>query len=128
MALTVTSPSAFATGHFSVQASGGILSPSKEPPRPLFDRLRAGLGSTSLATDVGGGFLSRVLYYPYGETRHTEGTLPTDYRFTGQRAEMGLGGLYDYHARFYDPYINWSLDKRDIANHSWFAERSSKSG
>ena len=50
-----------------------------------------------------GEFLSRVLYYPYGETRSTEGTLPTDYQFTGQRAENF--GLYDYHARFYDGAI-----------------------
>jgi len=44
-----------------------------------------------------------VLYYPYGETRSTDGTLPTDYKFTGQRAE-GFG-LYDYHARYYDGAI-----------------------
>ena len=31
-------------------------------------------------------------------------TLPTDYTFTGQRDESGLG-LLDYQARFYDPYI-----------------------
>jgi RHS repeat-associated protein len=31
-------------------------------------------------------------------------TLPTDYTFTGQRDEAGLG-LMDYHARFYDPYL-----------------------
>jgi len=41
-------------------------------------------------------------YYPYGETR--SGTLPTDYRYTGQRFEAGLG-LYDYHARYYDPTL-----------------------
>jgi RHS repeat-associated protein len=58
------------------------------------------LGSTSLVTNDTGGFVARVLYYPYGETRYEEGTLPTDYQFTGQRKE-GFG-LYDYRARFYD--------------------------
>jgi len=53
------------------------------------------LSSTSLATDgTSGAKVSRVLYYPYGETRYSEGTLPTDYQYTGQRAE-GFG-LYDY--------------------------------
>ncbi len=31
--------------------------------------------------------------------------MPTDYQFTGQRRESGLG-LYDYNARYYDPYLN----------------------
>jgi RHS repeat-associated protein len=59
------------------------------------------LGSTSLATDAGGAKVARVLYYPYGEERYRDGTLQTDYQFTGQRRE-GFG-LYDYKARFYDP-------------------------
>lgn len=62
------------------------------------------LGSTSLTTDAGGAKVARVLYYPYGEERYREGTLQTDYQFTGQRRE-GFG-LYDYQARFYDPYLN----------------------
>jgi RHS repeat-associated protein len=64
------------------------------------------LGSTSLATDAGGAKASRVLYYPYGEERYWEGTLPTDFTYTGQRSEgPGLGGLMDYRARFYDPSL-----------------------
>jgi len=64
------------------------------------------LGSTSLTTDAAGALLARVLYYPYGETRYTEGTLQTDYGYTGQRNEgPGLGGLMDYGARHYDPYL-----------------------
>jgi RHS repeat-associated protein len=62
------------------------------------------LGSTSLTTDEAGEVVARVLYYPYGETRWMTGTLTTDFMYTGQRAE-GFG-LYDYHARFYDPYLN----------------------
>jgi RHS repeat-associated protein len=48
--------------------------------------------------------VARVLYYPYGETRYTEGTLTTDYGYTGQRHEAGLG-LMDYGARYYDPAL-----------------------
>jgi RHS repeat-associated protein len=44
-------------------------------------------------------------YYPYGETRWSWGTLPTDYTFTGQRNEAGIG-LMDYRARYYSPYLN----------------------
>jgi RHS repeat-associated protein len=62
------------------------------------------LGSTSLTTDAGGGFKARVLYYPYGEERYVEGTLTTDYQYTGQRYEAGFG-LYDYGARYYDPAL-----------------------
>ena len=62
------------------------------------------LGSTSLATDGGGEVVSRVLYYPYGETRGTNGTLPTDFGFTGQRADSYLD-IYHMGARDYDPKI-----------------------
>jgi RHS repeat-associated protein len=63
------------------------------------------LGSTSLTTDDGGGFVARVLYYPYGEERYSEGTLTTDYGFTGQRKDRTIK-LLDYQARYYDPYLN----------------------
>ena len=59
------------------------------------------LGSTSLTTDDGGTVVSEVRYFPYGEERWTDGETPTDFTFTGQRAEMGFG-LYDYNARYYD--------------------------
>jgi len=62
------------------------------------------LGSTSLTTDAAGALVARVLYYPYGETRYITGTLTTDYGFTGQRTEAGLG-LMDYNARYYDPAL-----------------------
>ncbi len=62
------------------------------------------LGSTSLVTNDQGGEVARQRYYPYGGSRSSSGTLPTDYRFTGQRQESGIG-LYDYGARFYDPVL-----------------------
>ncbi|MBN2084343.1 MAG: RHS repeat-associated core domain-containing protein [Anaerolineales bacterium] len=40
-------------------------------------------------------------YTPWGETRHQGGTPPTDYGYTGQREEAGIG-LYYYNARWYD--------------------------
>jgi len=42
-------------------------------------------------------------YTPYGEVRYVTGELPTEFGFTGQRSEDF--GLYDYHARFYDPSL-----------------------
>ncbi|MCP4526377.1 MAG: RHS repeat-associated core domain-containing protein [Aestuariibacter sp.] len=62
------------------------------------------LGSTSLSTNSNGAVVARQLYYPYGEERWSSGTLTTDYGFTGQRRERGIG-LYDYNARFYDPAL-----------------------
>jgi RHS repeat-associated protein len=63
------------------------------------------LGSTSLATDAGGGEAARQLYYPFGETRWASvAPLPTDFGFTGQRNQSTIG-LYDYRARFYDPLV-----------------------
>ena len=50
--------------------------------------------------------VAEARHYPYGAERWHNGTLPTDYRFTGQREEAGLGGIYHMGARWYDPYIN----------------------
>jgi len=47
---------------------------------------------------------SRQLFTPYGETRWSNGVVPTDLQFTGQRHETDLG-LYDFNARFYDPFL-----------------------
>jgi len=63
------------------------------------------LGSTSLTTDGSGNVGARQAYYPFGATRWVTGTLPTDFGFTGQRNQSTIR-LYDYHARFYDPYLN----------------------
>jgi RHS repeat-associated protein len=61
------------------------------------------LGSASLTTDADGAWFSEQRYFPYGSTR--TGSSPTDRQFTGQRAEAGLGSLYDYGARFYSPAL-----------------------
>ena len=73
------------------------------------------LGSASLATTSGGAVHSQQRYYPYGAPRWSSGTLPTDYRFTGQRSEEAtLGSLYDYGARFYSPVLGRFLSADTI--------------
>jgi len=62
------------------------------------------LGSTSMVTDASGGMVSEVRYSAFGETRYQNGTLTTDYLYTGQREEAEIG-LYYYVARWYDPAI-----------------------
>jgi len=63
------------------------------------------LGSTSLTANSSGGKVAELRYYPYGETRFTDGVTPTSYQFTGQRNDSAIG-LYFYNARYYDPYLN----------------------
>jgi RHS repeat-associated protein len=58
------------------------------------------LGSTSLTTDAEGKVVARQLYHPYGTVRYSEGTLPTDFTYTGQRAIAGTGLVF-MHARYY---------------------------
>jgi len=47
---------------------------------------------------------AELRYKSWGETRYTDGTTPTPYRFTGQREEATIG-LYFYNARYYDPAL-----------------------
>jgi RHS repeat-associated protein len=62
------------------------------------------LGSTSgTVNSTTGARDSTITYCPFGSTRFTTGTLPTDMKFTGQRQEST--GLYYYGARYYDPVI-----------------------
>jgi RHS repeat-associated protein len=62
------------------------------------------LGSTTLTLDANGALAGQIRYYAFGETRLATGSMATDKLYTGQRSVMGLG-LYDYNARFYDPYL-----------------------
>ena len=47
---------------------------------------------------------NQARYLPFGGTRWDTG-VGTDLQFTGQRRDAN-DGLYDYGARFYDPYLN----------------------
>jgi RHS repeat-associated protein len=61
------------------------------------------LTGTSVTSDSNGAQTSTIKYLPYGETRSSSGTIPTDKRFTGQRLDGAT--LYYYGARYYDPTI-----------------------
>ena len=69
------------------------------------------LGSTVAVTNASGTLTSQQRYLPFGGVR-TNVTSPnpqlpiTDLGYTGQRAlDPGMGGLMDYHARFYSPTL-----------------------
>jgi RHS repeat-associated protein len=59
------------------------------------------LGTTSLVLNADGTVHSEARHYPYGEERWSSGTLPTDYRFTGQRNDSYIK-LTVMGARWYD--------------------------
>lgn len=61
-----------------------------------------GLGSADLAIKAADSSTSAVLYAPYGTARYSNGTMPTDYGFTGQHSDA-TSGLDYYNARYYDP-------------------------
>lgn len=80
------------------------------------------LGSTSATHHPATQAVAQQWYRPYGESRWSSGTLPTDYRFipcgapsAGQRSEEAtLGSLYDYGARYYSPALGRFLSPDTI--------------
>jgi RHS repeat-associated protein len=75
------------------------------------------LGSTVAVTNASGTLTSQQRYLPFGAAR----TIPnspiagTDFTYTGQRKlDDGMGGIMDYKARFYSPYINRFLQPDSI--------------
>jgi hypothetical protein len=56
------------------------------------------LGSISAVADAGGSLTAEVRYRAFGDVRYAAGISPTNYQYTGQRAEP-LIGLDDYRAR-----------------------------
>ena len=63
------------------------------------------LGSTAITASSSGSKVAELRYHPWGGTRYTYGTTPTDRQFTGQINDVEIG-LYFYNARYYDPYLN----------------------
>jgi RHS repeat-associated protein len=61
------------------------------------------LGSTSITTDANGNRASETRYKAWGETRFTDGIVPTKYSFTGQYSNVADFGLLFYNARWVDP-------------------------
>jgi RHS repeat-associated protein len=57
-----------------------------------------------MSTDASGQVISQARYTPFGEAAWEDGQAQTDFGFTGQRAERGMG-LMDYKARFYAPVL-----------------------
>jgi RHS repeat-associated protein len=63
------------------------------------------LGSTSVASNgTTGALVSRQTYYAFDGVRTTEGALPTDYTFTGQKNDAASALMF-YNARYYDTNI-----------------------
>jgi RHS repeat-associated protein len=71
------------------------------------------LGSTSVVANSSGSKTAEVRYKAWGEDRYTSGTVPSGYRFTGQRVEASLG-LYFYGARWYDASLGRFLSADSI--------------
>ena len=55
-----------------------------------------------MSLSASGSAQASQLYAPYGSLRYSQGTMPTDYGFTGQRNDV-TSGLQYYGSRFYDP-------------------------
>jgi RHS repeat-associated protein len=66
------------------------------------------LGSIVATLSDTGTLISQQRYLPFGAPRTDVGTITqTDFGYTGQRKlDSGMGGIMDYKARFYSPYIN----------------------
>jgi RHS repeat-associated protein len=67
------------------------------------------LGSVVATTNASGTLTSQQRYLPFGEARSIPNSpiLATDFGYTGQRLlDSGMGGIMDYKARFYSPYLN----------------------
>jgi RHS repeat-associated protein len=60
------------------------------------------LGSVSVAFNAVGTQTAASLYTPYGTTRYSSGTMPTDRGWTGQHSDATTGLVY-FGARYYDP-------------------------
>jgi RHS repeat-associated protein len=63
-----------------------------------------GLGSANATLSASGSVTASQLFAPYGSLRYSSGSMPTDYGFTGQRADASSGLDY-YGARYYDPVV-----------------------
>jgi RHS repeat-associated protein len=71
------------------------------------------LGGTTTTLGNTGLLTGDARYGPWGNERYTNGTLSTEYHYTGQREDATLG-IYDYNARYYDPAIGRFLSADTI--------------
>lgn len=85
----------FVGAHYQVEGrmttkyylAGGQRIAMRTPNNSVSYLLTDHLGSTSLTTNSTGVVTSELRYSPWGETRFTSGTSPTNYRYTGQRQD-----------------------------------------
>ena len=75
------------------------------------------LGSVSVTLYADGSTESVQLYAPYDATRYSDGSTPTVYGFTGQRADAQTG-LMDYGARYYDPVSGRFISADGVENNA----------
>lgn len=61
-------------------------------------------GSVTVVANASGAQVATRVYGPWGDIYDSSGTIPTTLRYTGQREEADIG-LYDYKARWYDPWM-----------------------
>ena len=78
------------------------------------------LGSTNITANSSWTKVAEMRYKPWGETRYTSGTTPTDFHYTGHREETDLG-FYYHKARWcacpdrrpqaaYEGSLPWAVD------------------
>ena len=63
------------------------------------------LGSVKAATNESGSKVFSWVGYPFGKDYATTGSLYNDFRFAGNKLDVGRSGLYYFGARFYMPEI-----------------------
>jgi RHS repeat-associated protein len=64
-------------------------------------------------TNASGAETGRMGYYPFGETRYSTGTMPTDHQYTGQQQNSYIK-LMNYRSRWYDHYLNQFIQPDSI--------------
>jgi RHS repeat-associated protein len=96
--------------------AGGQRIAMRQGSSTLYYLLTDHRGSTAITATSGGGWYGELRYYPWGGTRYSSGTTPTDYRFTGQQ-EIATIGLYFYNSRFYDAALGRFVSPDSIIPH-----------
>jgi RHS repeat-associated protein len=84
----------------------------------LFYMLQDHLSSTVKVLGSSFATYAEMKYWPFGGTRSTTGSSPTDKLYTGQREEPGDSalGLYNYKARFYSTMLGRFVSADPVAS------------
>jgi RHS repeat-associated protein len=112
---------AYAGDHYAVQVNTGVATSyyyfgsqrvAVRTGAMLYHLYAYQLGSASLATS-GASTWSEQRYYPFGQTRWSSGTMPTDHTFTGQRV-CRYSNIIEMGARWYSPVLGRFLSPDSI--------------